>query len=235
MAGMKYKDIAAKYNVSIATVKSWKTRYKWNRKSMHTKNEKVCIQNQSKKNDKNEPIVDEVNDVLENADLTEKQRLFCVFFIKCFNATKAYQKAYKCSYETAVVAGPRLLGNVRVKETINQLKKERLNREYLSKDDIFQKYMDIAFADIGDYLQFGPKGIRLNDSADVDTSIIAEVSEGRNGIKLKLADRMKALEWLSEHMDMANSSQKEEYASKKDNIADILKQLKELDDEDVGN
>lgn len=46
--GMKYKDIASKYNVSLATVKSWKTRYKWDRKSMHTKkgnNEKVCIQN----------------------------------------------------------------------------------------------------------------------------------------------------------------------------------------------
>lgn len=44
MEGMKYKDIASKYNVSISTVKSWKTRYKWDRKSMHTKNEKVCIQ-----------------------------------------------------------------------------------------------------------------------------------------------------------------------------------------------
>lgn len=235
MAGMKYKDIAAKYNVSIATVKSWKTRYKWNRKSMHTKNEKVCIQNQSKKDDNNEPIVDEVNEVIENTELTEKQRLFCIFFVKCCNATNAYQKAYKCSYASAASNGYRMLRNDRVKEMIAQLKQERLNREYLSKDDIFQKYMDIAFADIGDYLQFGPKGVKLNDSADVDTSIIAEVSEGRNGIKLKLADRMKALEWLSEHMDMANSSQKEEYASKKNNISDILKQLKELDDEDVGS
>lgn len=41
--GMKYKDIAEKYKVSLNTVKSWKTRYKWNRdqKGMHTK-KKVC-------------------------------------------------------------------------------------------------------------------------------------------------------------------------------------------------
>lgn len=55
MEGMKYKDIASKYNVSIATVKSWKTRYKWDRKSMHTKkdnNEKVCIQNDNKESKK---------------------------------------------------------------------------------------------------------------------------------------------------------------------------------------
>jgi uncharacterized protein YjcR len=47
MEGMKYKDIASKYNVSLATVKSWKTRYKWDRKSMHTKKEKVCIQKEN--------------------------------------------------------------------------------------------------------------------------------------------------------------------------------------------
>ncbi|MFK4380140.1 uncharacterized protein YjcR [Bacillus sp. RC218] len=44
MQGMKYKDIAEKRDVSINTVKSWKTRYKWNRKGVHTKDEKVRTQ-----------------------------------------------------------------------------------------------------------------------------------------------------------------------------------------------
>ena len=46
-AGMKYKDIAEKYGVTINTVKSWKTRYKWtkdNQKGVHTKSKKVCTQ-----------------------------------------------------------------------------------------------------------------------------------------------------------------------------------------------
>ena len=30
-AGMKYKDIAEKYGVTINTVKSWKTRYRWSK------------------------------------------------------------------------------------------------------------------------------------------------------------------------------------------------------------
>lgn len=45
--GMKYKEIAEKYGVTINTVKSWKTRYKWSKdgkKSVHTKVEKVCTQ-----------------------------------------------------------------------------------------------------------------------------------------------------------------------------------------------
>ena len=43
--GMKYKDIAEKYSVSINTVKSWKTRYNWNKKGVHTKSKKVFTQN----------------------------------------------------------------------------------------------------------------------------------------------------------------------------------------------
>jgi len=45
--GMKYKEIAEKYGVTLNTVKSWKTRYKWSKdpkKGMHTKTKKVCTQ-----------------------------------------------------------------------------------------------------------------------------------------------------------------------------------------------
>lgn len=40
LKGMKYKDLAEKYQVSINTIKSWKQRYKWNRKGVHTKQKK---------------------------------------------------------------------------------------------------------------------------------------------------------------------------------------------------
>lgn len=43
LKGMKYKDLAEKYSVSLNTVKSWKQRYKWDRNGVHT-NEKVCTQ-----------------------------------------------------------------------------------------------------------------------------------------------------------------------------------------------
>ena len=43
LKGMKYKEIAAKYGVSLNTVKSWKTRYGWQKKSVHS-TEKVCTQ-----------------------------------------------------------------------------------------------------------------------------------------------------------------------------------------------
>lgn len=246
MNGMKYKDIAEKYNVSINTVKSWKTRYKWckdNKKSMHTKNKKVCAQKnkgadkKQKKEIKEEPIADEVKEVMENDELNDKQRLFCVIYAKCFNATKAYQKVYKCTYESAMVNGPRLLGNASVKAQIDELTKIRFNKEAL-KSGVLQKYIDIAFADIGDYLSFGKEQVPqwtkdkdgidrpiidpntgeqkvkeynyvdLKESIAVDTSLISEVSEGKDGIKFKLADKMKALDFLNKHLNLLSDEDK---------------------------
>lgn len=239
MSGMKYKDIAEKYGVTINTVKSWKTRYSWcknGKKGVHTKSEKVCTQNKPVPEEENPAAAGDVEQIMENAELTDKQRLFCIFYIKCFNATKAYQKAYGVNYATASAAGPRMLGNVRIKNEIQKLKQNRLNREMLDPEDIFQKYMDIAFADITDFVQFGreevqvmnmfgpvevkdPKSgkkvplmktvntVRFRESIDVDGTLISEVKQGKDGASIKLADRMKALQWLSDHMDLATSEQ----------------------------
>ena len=45
MNGMKYKDIAEKYEVSLNTVKSWKKRYNWERKGCTQKKKKGAHKN----------------------------------------------------------------------------------------------------------------------------------------------------------------------------------------------
>ena len=166
---------------------------------------------------------------MKNTELNDKQQLFCIYYIRCFNATKAYQKAYGCDYTTAMVNGSQLLRNPKVKDEILRLKQERLNREFLSESDIFQKYMDIAFADVTDFVEFGNEEmdvlldtgerktitvsyVNIKNNADVDGTIISEVSKGKDGVKVKLADRMKALQWLTDHMDLATDKQKAEIA-----------------------
>lgn len=230
--GLKLIDIANQLGVAEGTVRSWKNRYKWNGETNATlqKNKRnVAKENKQAKKVKKESVADEVEAVIQNADLTDKQQLFCIYYIRCFNATKAYQKAYDVDYATAVVNGPRLLGNARIKDEIFRLKQERLNREFLSESDIFQKYMDIAFADVTDFVEFGNEDVdvildtgerktitvshvNINNDADVDGTIISEVSKGKDGVKVKLADRMKALQWLSDHMDLATEKQKAEIA-----------------------
>lgn len=208
--GMKLVEIASQLDVPAGTVRRWKSTYHWDGEHQSERSEKKSERSESKKNVTNKAVADEVKQVIQNTDLTDKQQLFCIYYIRCFNATKAYQKAYGCGYTTAVTNGPALLGNTRIKEEILQLKQDRLNREFLSESDIFQKYMDIAFADINDFVDISAGFVTAKDG--IDGTIVSEVSNTQSGVKVKLADRMKALQWLTDHMDLATDKQKAEIA-----------------------
>lgn len=230
LQGKKLKEIAELLGEPEGTVRRWKSTYKWGENESERSESKANVRNLKKR------VETEVEDLMDS-DLNEKQQLFCLFYSKNFNATKAYQKAYGCSYATALTNGPALLGNTRIREEVSRLKKMRYSQALLEPEDIFEKYMEIAFADITDYVEFGQKErhvigmygpikvkdpntgaetylketinvVYAKDSAEVDGSLISEVSQGRNGFKIKLQDRQKALAWLADHMDMATEEQK---------------------------
>ena len=255
--GMKLVEIASQLNLPEGTVRRWKCTYKWDSE----RSDKKASVRKKKENDKN-AVAEDVEQVINNPDLTDKQRLFCLHYVRCFNATKAYQKAYRCSYETAMVRGSEILRNVKVRDEIHRLKQNRLNREMLDEHDIFQKYMDIAFADITDYVEFGREEIqvmsafgpveikdpetgekvplkktvntvRFRESSEVDGTLIAEVKQGKDGASVKLMDRMKALNWLAEHMDLATDTQKAQIDQMKANTERLRRDSNPEDDEGV--
>lgn len=240
VAGMKYKDIAAKYGVSINTVKSWKKRYAWSRNKKTGCIQKGCTQNK-KGAHKKEAVAEDVSQVVINDELTDQQQLFCLYQSRMFNYTKAYMKAYPgCTYASAAVLGSRLMKNQLIRETIEQLKQNHMNREMLKQEDIFQKYMDIAFADMNDFMSFGQEeietdygprmvnSVRLKESDQVDGTLITEVKQGRDGVSVKLADRMKAIDWLADHMDIATAEQK----AKIEQIRAKTEQIRNNDNDD---
>ena len=240
VAGMKYKDIADKYNVSINTVKSCKTRYGWRKdgkteilkKSMHTKKEKVCIQN--KRNTEKEKALEGWADkIIEDADLTSKQGLFCIYYANSNNATVSYQKAYACNRKTAMAAGSRMLRNVKVREEIERLKKEKYEAAMFDERDIFQWHLDVATANITDYISFGRETIpvtsmfgsvidkqtgeqmtkevnyvKFRESDEVDGRIIKKVKMGKDGASIELYDAVKSLEWLEKNMKAGTDAQR---------------------------
>ena len=224
-------DLAEKHDVKLGTLKSRKSREKWTRdataKKDATKTKKVA----TIKEDATVQLGEETIDLSEgdNNGLTDKQWLFVSYYVKSWNATKAYQKAYGCAYSTAMVEGSRHLRNPKIREEIIRVRDSITEGAILDKRTLIQKWIDIAFADITDYLKFGrqeeveynedgqPKidmngnvktyafnYVHLNESSEIDGSLITEVKQGKDGITVKLADKMKALEFLSKHMDLLN-------------------------------
>ena len=154
LAGMKYKDIAKKYDVSLNTVKSWKTRNKWQRKnatkkksvhtkekSMHTKPEKVA------------PALPPP-ELPDSDELNDKQKAFCLYYLQRYNATWAYQKAYGGSYENALAHGSRMVGNGRIKKYLAELKKQQSQDLYATANDILLRYLNQATSNVTDVLSF---------------------------------------------------------------------------------
>lgn len=243
-SGMNLVDIAKEIGKPPGTVRRWKSTQGWD-SERSDKKANVRKQETEQNSKKVEAIAPEVEQVIDNPNLTDKQRLFCLQYVRCFNATKAYQKAYRSSYMVANAEGYKLLVNPRVKAEIQRLKQNRLNREMLSTEDIFQKYIDIAFADVTDFTDFGNVEINtengpmtvsyvnLKDSGEVDGTLINEISKGKDGVKVKLPDREKALRWLSDHMDLATAEQKAKVAlltAQRDKITGNNQEIEDMDD-----
>lgn len=226
---MKYKDIAAKYDVSVSAVKSWKSRY-WKDKKLQPKKAKVATKKVAREIAKN--IADDYG------ELDEDKQLFCIYCLKYHNHVKAYQKVKpKVTYGSAAVMASRWYKLPEVQEEIKRLKVEMYADALLDPQDIVQKYIDIAFADLNDYLEYGrelvpvmgPFGpvtvkdeltgetvelkkeinvVKLKDSVFADGTILSEVKQGRDGASIKLSDRMKALDWLGRHMNLVTEEQR---------------------------
>ena len=214
------KELAERYNVNPCTLRTRKHRENWDLIVEEVKKlvdkEKMVIQSQLE-------LTEKSVDRITNAELTDKQKLFCIYYVKYFNATKAAIKA-GYSPNCAAVLGHNNLAKPEIRKEIQALKRDRFKGAFLEPEDLLQKYIDIAFADVGDYLDFGQKEVKykddegktqkykinyvdFKDSKEVDTTIISEVTSGKNGVGLKLQDKMKALDFLAEHIGLLSIEQ----------------------------
>ncbi|MDZ4464632.1 terminase small subunit [Bacillus cereus] len=207
-------DIAAELNLKPSQIRKWKSQDKWDEQM----NGNVTIAKRSVTNVKNPKTKAKLKEILDDEELSEKERLFCLYYVKYFNGTQAALKA-GYSKDGAHVQASRLLRRERVSSYIKELKGELVENVFVEALDVLKEYIKIAFADITNYVTFGQREVEFQDDegnqftrmmnfvdlqeADlVDGSIITEVKQGKDGVSVKLADKMKALDKLSQYFDL---------------------------------
>lgn len=221
--GMKYKDIASKYNVSENTVKSWKKRHRWERVRTAKKSAPIAPQKKGCTQKSREAPVE------MEEELSDQEQLFCYHYVRTWNATQA---AFKAGYASsgnkysAQVLGSRILRRPRVATEIERLRQLFRQEIHVDIQDFLAFCMKIVGADVGDYLKFGQKEVPIigmygplidkktkkplmetinyidfAESDQLDTSIIQEVKQGKDGISIKLADKKWAWEQLIKYFD----------------------------------
>ena len=187
--GMKYKDIADKYEVSLNTVKSWKQRYKWckdDKKVCTQKIKKVCTQKKgavpkNKSEELNENIdikhISEVIDEYEldevmGENLTDKQKLFCWYYARTFNVRSSALKAgYSIHYATSKIYD--LIQHEKIKFYLDEIRKKMFSKVEASAELLYERHCSIAFADTADFLN--PDG-SLRNLNEVDGSLVKKVT-----------------------------------------------------------
>ena len=214
LQGQKLVEIASQLGLPEGTVRRWKCTHKWDSERSEKKSERSERKANARKEKKERIAEKDVKSVIKNENLTDKQRLFCLHYVRCFNATRAYQKAYGCDYFSAKAHGYELLQNVAVKGEIQRLKQNRLNSEMMEESDIVQKEEVQVMGAFGPVEIKDPETgrsvplkktvntVRFKESDEVDGTLIAEVKQGKDGASVKLMDRMKALEWLSNYFEI---------------------------------
>lgn len=254
---IKLKDIADQLGIPEGTVRGWKNKDHWDDELKGTLQKNM---ERSKRKSQKKNIQDRITEEdIEGADLTEKQRLFCLYYIKSFNATQAAIKA-GYSPDSAHVEGSRLLRNAKIAAEIKRLKGEMQEELFIDAIDVLKRYIKIAFADMTDFVDFGTKEIPVIDketgeqmldnegnpvtrtisylefknSNKVDGGLICEISQGKQGMKIKLEDRQKALDKLAEYFDLFPDKWKRKIEEEKLKLAARKAGEEDEDDKDDG-
>ncbi|ABF63533.1 PBSX phage terminase small subunit [Ruegeria sp. TM1040] len=160
--------------------------------------------------------------------LTAKQERFVAEYLIDLNATQAAIRA-GYSAKTAYSVGHENLKKPEIAKAIQEANSKRSERTEITQDRVLQEFARIGFADIRKAVAWGstpadllegdeggdegtpasvyPVDLVRSSEVDDDTAAaIAEVSLTKGGVKLKMHDKLSALEKLARHLGMLNGS-----------------------------
>ncbi len=154
--------------------------------------------------------------------LSDKQKYFVKEYLVSLNATKAWQKVYKSSYEVACVNGPRAMKNEKIKELIKKDLIPIFDDLEISKERILREYASIAFSDIYEFIERSGENISLIEKDQLPQELRGAVKkikintrytqEGESEVTVdfELHDKIRALDTLAKYVKLIGEDEKAE-------------------------
>lgn len=155
--------------------------------------------------------------------LTDKQRRFVDEYLVDLNATQAAIRA-GYSQKTARQIGDENLSKPDIAKAVQEAQAARSKRTEVTQDMVLRELAKIGFSDIRKIVRWGKTELRVTDAGDDEGEVtepyhglalvsaddidddtaaaISEISEGREGLKIKLHDKKGALVDIGRHLGM---------------------------------
>lgn len=236
---MLLKDIAKELDLSEEQIRKWKYQDKWdseseamNKVTLPNAKSNVTNQKEGKSN-----VRDSQDD--KDTELTERQVVFVAEYLTDFNATRAAIAA-GYSKKSARAIGYENLTKPDIQKEIQRQTALVIQNLGITSQRVLLEYLKIAFANMTDYVSFGQREVpalselgtplqnkdgndiaynvsyvEFKQSDEVDGTLISEVKKGRDGISIKLHDKMKALEKLEKYLDLLPDKHKRQIEEEK--------------------
>jgi phage terminase small subunit len=148
---------------------------------------------------------------------TAREQAFCKNWLVTMNASEAARRS-GYSEKAAAAIGAELLRKPKIQARIEEMRSEVAETVGLSPHMLAAELKRIALSDIGDFVDFGPRGVKLKHSDQVDTRCVAEVSESTTkdggSIRFKLHDKKGAIDSLNKMFGW-NAAEKQELSGPK--------------------
>jgi phage terminase small subunit len=136
--------------------------------------------------------------------LTAKQERFVAEYLIDLNATQAAIRA-GYSEKTANEQGSRLLANVKIASAVAEAQAKRSERTHITQDMVLAEIAKIGFSDLRKAVAWSGQTVTLKNSEELDDDTAAAVSEvalTQSGLRIKMHDKLSALEKLGKHLGM---------------------------------
>jgi hypothetical protein len=165
--------------------------------------------------------------------LTERENKFVIEYLKCRNPEQAYMRAFEVPRDEVKNEAKKLIKKAEIQKEIKNLIEEHVPDEInvIAKDYV-NFLVKGAFADIGDYVEFktveepkyNPDGsimvdidtgepvytkrnkVVVKNSDYLDTSIVKNISNGKDGVKIELYDKITCWAKLQEYFNWVSEA-----------------------------
>lgn len=139
----------------------------------------------------------------------KRHERFCQEFIVDHNKTRAAKDA-GFSPKTAASQASRLLKKVNIKKRVEYLENQLCGKANITAEKVLRELGRIAFSNMNDFAVIEGGKVVFEDFSELtpdQLACVAEVSESRQTrIKIKLHDKLKALELIGRHLSMFNDN-----------------------------
>lgn len=197
-------------------VRKWMKEENWDQYTKEDPEDKIKVSEKTKQF---------IQSAAEDYGLSEKEETFCYHYFKCKNATQAALRAgYPSTW--AYNAAYLLLNKPKIQRFLKDIQSHACEELFVDTLDIIRMWAKIAFADMNDYVSVSGAGVMLKGSNQTDGQVITEIKEGKDGITIKMADKMKALDRLSSYFKVLPGDKAQDAKLR------ILEKASRSDDED---